>query len=104
MQLTDTRLRYRFKQLTRHGMWTSDSVFEGSHDDVVREVLDGHVMGQARAAVDEASGRVIYAVDARGFCNATAIALFEGAGTRIGGSTADHPERSRRRCDAVLHH
>jgi len=73
------QLRYRFKQLTRSGMWTSDSIFEGHFDAVVHEVIAGHVLGQARAAVEESTGRVIYAVDARGACTPASIELFESA-------------------------
>jgi hypothetical protein len=46
---------------------------------VVHEVIAGHVLGQARAAVEESTGRVIYAVDARGACTPASIELFESA-------------------------
>lgn len=99
------QLKYRFKQLTRNGMWTSDSVFEGPYDAVVHEVIAGHVVGQARAAVEEATGRVIYAVDARGACTQASIALFEsGSGLSLHGSPpapVAHEEWSRRRHDVA---
>jgi len=85
------QLRYRFKQLTRNGMWTSDSIFEGHYDAVVREVI-------ARAAVEESTGRVIYAVDALGACTPASIALFE-SGLGVGVGLRDHAERSVESCE-----
>ena len=70
------KLKYRYKQLTRDGMWTSDEVFEGEYRQAVQGVIAGHLMGQARAAVEEGTGSVIYSLDAKGEGTADSVKLF----------------------------
>ena len=70
-------MKFRFRQLTRKGMWTSPGVFEGEYDEIVASVREGHIVGQPRAAVEVESGRVIYSVDAQGRSTQASAALFE---------------------------
>ena len=69
-------MKFRFQQITRKGLWTSQGVFEGDHDDIVRSVDMGHVIGEPRAAIEEHSGLVIYALDAQGRNTPAAAAMF----------------------------
>jgi hypothetical protein len=59
-------VKFRFQQLTKRGLWTSPGVFEDDREGIVKSVVDGHVLGQPRAAVDCDTGCVIYALDAYG--------------------------------------
>lgn len=70
------KLRYRYMQVTREGMWTSDEVFEGEYRQAVQGVIAGHLMGQPRAAVEEGTGAVIYSLDAKGEGTAASVKLF----------------------------
>jgi hypothetical protein len=59
-------VKFRFQQLTKRGLWTSPGVFEDDLEGIVKSVVDGHVHGQPRAAVECETGRVIFALDAYG--------------------------------------
>lgn len=70
------KLNYRLQQHTPEGLWTSEAVYQGEYREAVRAVLAGHLKGQPRAAVEEGTGRVVYALDARGDATAAAVKLF----------------------------
>ena len=69
-------MKFRFQQITRRGLWTSQGVFEGDHGDIVRSVDVGHIIGEPRAAIEEHTGLVIYALDAQGRQTSAAVAIF----------------------------
>lgn len=69
-------MRWKYQQDTPQGRWTSEGVFEGDYRAAVQGVLAGHLLGHARAAIEEETGRVIYALDANGNATAAAVALF----------------------------
>lgn len=89
--MADT-LRWRYQQLTKaSGPWTSSEVFEGDYRKAVQGVVGGALLGEPRAAVEEGTGRVIYAVDDKGNATALAVKLFgtiELAGGRPGETAA----------------
>ena len=70
-------MKVRFKQLTPRGWWTSPEVFDIDDATVRRYVLDGHILGQPRAAVRADQGTVIFAIDAFGRETPEAASLFE---------------------------
>jgi hypothetical protein len=70
---------FRIHQLLRDGrMWRSSVTQTGDLSAARLEVMVGHCRGQPRAAVEEGTGVVIFAVD--GDCRGTmeAVALFDG--------------------------
>jgi len=69
-------VKFRFQQITRQGLWTSECVFEGDYADIVAQVVQGHVRGQPRAAIEHGSDRVIFALDADGRATLAAAGLF----------------------------
>ena len=72
-------MKFRFQQITRRGLWTSQGVFEGDSGDIARSVDVGHVFGEPRAAIEEHTGLVIYALDAQGRHTPAAAAMFTSA-------------------------
>jgi hypothetical protein len=70
-------MQFRFQQITRQGLWTSESVFEGDYAEIVAQVIAGHVLGQPRAAIERGSERVIFALDASGQATPASRGLFE---------------------------
>ena len=72
-----TDIRWRYQQITRSaGLWTSDAVSEGEYRQAVQGVVAGHLLGEPRAAVEEGTGRVVYAIDAHGRATSDAVQLF----------------------------
>ena len=70
-------LKWRYQQDTPdQGRWTSSEVFEGDYRRAVQGVVAGHLLGQPRAAIEEGTGRVVYALDAQGLPTAVAVQLF----------------------------
>ena len=69
-------MKFKFQQITRQGLWTSECVFEGDYADIVAQVVQGHVLGQPRAAIEHGSDRVIFALDADGQATPASAALF----------------------------
>lgn len=69
-------MRWKFQQDTPQGRWTSTEVFEGDYRAAVQGVIAGHLLGQSRAAIEEGTDRVIYALDAHGNATADAVKLF----------------------------
>lgn len=69
-------MRWKYQQDTPQGRWTSTEVFEGDYRAAVQGVIAGHLLGQARAAIEEETGRVVYALDANGNATAAAVKLF----------------------------
>lgn len=70
-------IKFRIQQLLPGGeKWTSDAVFEGEYRAAVQNVIAGFLGGQPRAAIEEGTGRVVYALDAKGQATAAAVALF----------------------------
>ena len=69
-------MRWKYQQDTPQGHWTSTEVFEGDYRAAVQGVIAGHLLGQARAAIEEGTGRVVYALDAQGNATAAAVKLF----------------------------
>ena len=55
-------------------------MFEGDYSDIVAQVVQGHVLGQPRAAMEHGSDRVIFALDADGQATPASAGLF-GIGT-----------------------
>ena len=73
----ETSISWRYQQDTPdQGRWTSTEVFTGRYRDAVQGVIAGHLMGQPRAAIEEGTGRVVYALDAKGLATAAAVKLF----------------------------
>ncbi len=73
-------MRWKYQQDTPQGRWTSTEVFEGDYRAAVQGVIAGHLLGQARAAIEEGTGRVVYALDAHGNASAAAVKLFNSLG------------------------
>lgn len=72
-----TNLRWRYQQYTKSGgLWTSDEVFEGDYRRAVQGVIAGALLGEPRAAIEEGTGRVIYALDERCMATAAAVRMF----------------------------
>lgn len=72
-----TTLHWRYQEILKDGSkWTSDEVFKGEYRHAVQGVVGGHTSGQHRAAVEEGTGRVVYALDARGAATAAAVTAF----------------------------
>ena len=70
-------IRWKYQQDTPEGgRWTSTEVFEGEYRAAVQGVIAGHLLGQPRAAIEEGTGRVVYALDALGNATAAAVKLF----------------------------
>ena len=69
-------VKFRFHQITPKGLWISPGVFEDDHDAIVAMVMQGHVVGQPRAAVEEDSGRIIFSIDASGDATEGSDGLF----------------------------
>ena len=69
-------MKFRFQQRPPRGLWTSLDVFEADYPAIVRMVREGHVLEQPRAAVEVGSGRVLFALDARGRASPAAARLF----------------------------
>jgi hypothetical protein len=70
-------MRWKYQQDTPEGRWTSTEVFEGDTRAAVQGVIAGHLLGQPRAAIEEGTGRVVYALDAHGNATAAAAKLFD---------------------------
>jgi hypothetical protein len=95
---------WRYQQDTSEGRWTSTEVFEGDYPAAVQGVVAGHLLGQARAAIEEGTGRVVYALDAQGNATAAAVKLFnslELAGEKLpAGAPAGAPWAQSQRSEA----
>ena len=72
-------MRFRFQQLTRHGLWTSPDVFDWGLAEIMASVRSGHVFGQPRAAVEVDTNNVIYSIDAGGLETQESTRLFANA-------------------------
>lgn len=70
-------LKWRYQQHRKDGtIWTSEAVFTGEYRSAAQGVMAGLLIGEPRAAIEEETGRVIYAVDANGAATAAAVKLF----------------------------
>ncbi len=70
-------LKWRYQQHRKDGtQWTSETVFQGEYRQATQGVLAGFLIGEPRAAIEEETGRVVYAVDAKGAATADAVKLF----------------------------
>ena len=59
--------KWRYVQRLPDGtVWTSDQVFEGEQVRAVQGVIAGFLIGQPRAAIEEGTGRRMYALDGKG--------------------------------------
>jgi hypothetical protein len=73
MGITMQSIKWRYHQILPTGRdgtanrWVSPDV---------QGVMAGHLGGQPRAAVEEGTGLVVYALDAKGQATAAAVALF----------------------------
>jgi len=79
-------LKWHYQQHRKDGtVWTSEAVFTGEYRNAAQGVVAGFLVGEPRAAIEDETGRVIYAVDAKGAATADAVKLFstvEMAGAR----------------------
>lgn len=70
-------LRWRYRQILPDGsLWTSEAVFDGELRHAAQGVIAGSLFGQPRAAIEERSGRVLFALDRYGLNTEQASALF----------------------------
>jgi hypothetical protein len=76
ISMTDP-ISYRLQQILPDGtLWTSSESYERDTRHAAQSVLAGFLCGQPRAAVEEGTGRVIFAVDAKGRATTEAVQLF----------------------------
>lgn len=72
-----TKIKYRLHQQLKDGTtWTSCEAYEREYRHAVQDVLVGFIPGEPRAAIEEGTGRVVYALDATGQPTAAAVKLF----------------------------
>jgi hypothetical protein len=70
-------LKWRYWQHSKKGLvWTSSGVHKGGHDLAVIGLKAGWLADEPRAAIEEGSGRVLYAVNASGRETPDAAELF----------------------------
>ena len=70
-------LKWRYQQHRKEGtVWTSEAVFTGEYRKAAQGVVAGFLIGEPRAAIEEETRRVIYAVDEKGQATAAAVTLF----------------------------
>lgn len=72
-----SKLTWRYQQFTPRGKWTSEYTFDGEYRHACQGVIAGFLQEQPRAAIEEGTGRVIYALDEKGRPTAAAVALFD---------------------------